>query len=170
MDPTMTEWAYRLSKDVVLRDDPKARANAQRYPQAVARAAPFVTTCAILGINDFTHGKLMSEWSTWWVSQWTAGKSRYCMSADEEGGIFTALPRLAAAGRIDMRRVMVLRVATDIDDQYPSQTAGESLVETLNNTFDFVGLENVYRVGSPVVREIVGHWERWQDGPPPLPS
>ena len=170
LDPTMTGWAYRLSKDVPLEDDPKARAYAQHYPEAVARGAPFVTTCAILGVNDFIHGTLMSEWSAWWVSQWTEGKGEYCMSADEEGGIFTALQRLEAAKRVDMRRVMVLRVATDIDRQYPGQTAGESLAESLNSTFGFVGLENIYRVGSPVVREILGNWDRWQDGPPPLPN
>src|SRR5688572_30957081 len=90
---------------------------------------------------DFIHGTLMSEWSAWWVSQWTEGKGRYCMSADEEGGIFTALPRLEAAGRVDMRRVMVLRVATDIDRQYPGETAGASLAESLDSTFGFVGLE-----------------------------
>jgi purine nucleoside permease len=168
MDPTMTAWAYRLSRDVPLQDDPKARAYVQNYPEAVARGAPFVTTCAILGVNDFIHGTLMSEWAAWWVSQWTEGKGEYCMSADEEGGIFTALQRLAEAGWVDMRRVMVLRVATDIDRQYPGQTAGESLTEALHSTFDFVGLENIYRVGSPVVREIVDNWDRWQDGPPPL--
>jgi purine nucleoside permease len=170
LDPTMTGWAYQLSKDAPLEDDPKARASMQNYPEASARGAPFVTTCAILGVNDFIHGTLMSEWSTWWVSQWTEGKGEFCMSADEEGGTFTALQRLAAAGRVDMRRVMVLRVATDIDRQYPGQTAGASLAESLSNTFGFVGLENIYRVGSPVVREILGNWERWQDGPPPLPN
>jgi purine nucleoside permease len=170
LDPTMTGWAYRLSKDVTLQDDPKARAYAQHYPEAIARGAPFVTTCAILGVNDFIHGTLLSEWSAWWVSQWTAGKGEYCMSADEEGGTFTALQRLAAAKRVDMRRVMVLRVATDFDSQYPGQTAGESLADALGSTFGFVGLENIYRVGSPVVREIIDHWERWQDGPPPLPT
>jgi len=170
MDETMTGWAYRLSKDVALQDDPKVRAYAQHYPEDVARGTPFVTTCAILGVNDFIHGTLMSEWSTWWVSQWTEGKGEFCMSADEEGGIFTALQRLEAAKRVDMHRVMVLRVATDIDRQYPGQTAGESLAEALNSTFGFVGLDNIYRVGSPVVREILGNWDRWQDGPPPLPS
>ncbi len=169
MDPAMTGWAYRLSEDAPLQDDPAARASAQHYPEAVARGAPFVTTCAILGVNDFIHGKLMSEWAGWWVSQWTAGKGRYCMSGDEEGGIFTALQRLEKAGRVDMRRVMVLRVASNFDSQYPGQTAGESLADSLNGTFGFVGLENVYRVGSPVVLEIVGNWDRWRDGPPPLP-
>jgi purine nucleoside permease len=170
LDPTMTGWAYHLSKDAPLEDDPKARASMQNYPEAIARGAPFVTTCAILGVNDFIHGTLMSEWSAWWVSQWTEGKGQFCMSADEEGGIFTALQRLAEAKRVDMRRVMVLRVATDIDRQYPGQTAGESLAESLDSTFGFVGLENIYRVGSPVVREILGNWDQWQDGPPPLPS
>jgi purine nucleoside permease len=170
LDPTMTQWAFRLSQNVQLQDDPKARAYAQHYPEDVARGAPFVTSCAILGVNDFIHGTLMSEWSAWWVSQWTKGQSEYCMSADEEGGIFTALQRLAEADRVDMRRVMVLRVATDIDRQYPGQTAGESLADSLDSTFGFAGLENVYRAGSPVVREIVNNWERWRDGPPPLSS
>ena len=170
LDRTMTGWAYHLSKDVPLADDPAARAYAQKYPEPTARGAPFVTTCAIVGVNDFLHGTLMSDWMTWWVSQWTEGKGEYCMSADEEGGIFTALQRLAAAKRIDMRRVMVLRVASDIDQQYPGQTAGASLADSLDTTFGFVGLENIYRVGSPVVREIIGDWGRWQDGPPPLPK
>ena len=167
LDPDMTAWAFALSKDVALTDDPKAREAAQNYPEAIARGKPFVTTCTILGVNDFIHGKLMSDWSSWWVSQWTDGQSDYCMSADEEGGIFTALQRLSDAGLIDMRRVMVLRVATDIDQQYPGQTAGESLAESLDSTFGFVGLDNIYRVGSPVVHEIVGNWETWQNGPPP---
>jgi purine nucleoside permease len=170
LDPTMTGWAYELSKDVALQDDPTARAYAQNYPEPIARGAPFVTTCAILGVNDFIHGTLLSEWSAWWVSQWTEGKGEYCMSADEEGGIFTALQRLDEAGRVDMRRMMVLRVATDFDRQYPGQTAEASLASALDSTFGFVGLENIYRVGSPVVREILGNWERWRDGPPPLPN
>ena len=169
LDPTMTEWAFRLSRDVKLEDDPAARAFAQKYPEEIARGAPFVTTCTIVGVNDFVHGTLMSEWMTWWVSQWTGGKGEYCMSADEEGGIFTALQRLAAAKRVDMRRVMVLRVASDIDQQYPGQTAGESLADSLDTTFGFVGLDNIYRVGSPVAEEITGNWDRWRDGPPPLP-
>ena len=37
LDPTMTGWAYRLSKDVPLQDDPKARTSMQNYPEAVAR-------------------------------------------------------------------------------------------------------------------------------------
>jgi purine nucleoside permease len=170
LDPTLTAWAYQLSQHVVLQDDPKARAYAQHYPQEVARGVPFVTTCTILGVNDFIHGTLLSEWSTWWVSQWTEGKSDFCMSADEEGGIFTGLQRLDDAGRIDMSRVMVLRVATDFDSQYPGQTADESLADGLDSTFGFVGLDNIYLTGSPVVREIIDHWDRWQDGPPPLPS
>lgn len=170
LDPVMTEWAYQLSRDVELADDPKAREAMQAYPEAVAQGAPFVTTGTILGINDFTYGALISDWSTWWVSQWTGGKSAYTIAADEEGGIFTALQRLADAGLIDMRRVMALRVASDIDQQHPGQTAGEALEASLAGTFGFVGLENIYRVGSAVVTEIIGNWDRWQGGPPPLPG
>ena len=59
-----------------MQDDPKARAYAQNYPEAVARGAPFVTTCAILGVNDFIHGTLMSEWSAWWVVAVDGGQER----------------------------------------------------------------------------------------------
>ncbi len=165
LDQDLTAWAFALSKDVVLADDPKAREAAQHYPEAIARGKPFVTTCSILGVNDFIHGTLMSDWSNWWVSQWTGGQSEYCMSADEEGGIFTALQRLSNAELVDMRRVMVLRVATDIDQQYPGQTAGESLAESLDSTFGFVGLDNIYRVGSPVVREIMETGTHGRTGP-----
>jgi purine nucleoside permease len=55
------------------------------------------------------------------------------------------------------RRTMVLRVATDFDSQYPGQTAGQACADSLDTTFGFVGLENVYRVDSAVVREIIGH-------------
>ena len=53
--------------------------------------------------------------------------------------------------------MVLVAAATDIDRQYPGQTAGELLAESLVSTFSFVGLENLYRVGSPVVREILGN-------------
>ena len=93
------------------------------------------------------------------------------MSADEEGGIFTALQRLEAARRVDMHRVMVLRVATDIDRGVP-RADRRRIVSGIAGPapfFGFVGLDNIYRVGSPVVREIAVR-DRWQDGPPPLPN
>ena len=82
------------------------------------------------------------------------------MSADDEGGVVTSLPRPEKAGRVDMDRVMVLRVAIDIDRHYPGHSAGESLAKSLNSTLGFVSQEIIYRVGSPVVHEIVGHWDR----------
>lgn len=170
LDPDMIGWAFQLSRNVELADDPKAREYVQQYPEDVARGAPLVRTGAILGINDFTYGALISDWSSWWVSQWTGGQSEYCMAADEEGGIFTALQRLSKSNLIDMRRVTDLRVASDIDQQHPGQTAGEALAVSLNSAFGFIGLENIYRVASPVVEEIIGNWDSWESGPPPLPQ
>ena len=64
MDATMTGWAYRLSKDVALQDDPKARALRSELPGGDrARGAVCNDVRAILGVNDFIHGTLMSEWS-----------------------------------------------------------------------------------------------------------
>jgi purine nucleoside permease len=96
----------------------------------------------------------MSEWAEWWVKKWTKGQGTYCMTNMEDFGTLTALERLSDEGLIDWNRIMVLRAASNMDQQHPGQTALESL-----NTFQTGGLplalENVYRVGSVVAKHIL---------------
>lgn len=168
LNPTLRDWAFRLSEQVPLADNAQAEAARALYPQENARRKPFVTKCDGLMTDTFWAGTRMSDWATWWVSQQTKGAGTYCMAAFEDSGTLTALNRLAASGRIDLKRVMVLRAASDFDQQHPGQTALESLQASLNDsTGGDIALENLYRVGSVVNAHILQNWNEWEKGVPP---
>jgi purine nucleoside permease len=173
LNPTLTQWAYRLSKEVALMDNAKAQNFRALYPQNVpAQRAPFVLEpCAFLSDSTFWHGKLLSDWATWWVKYWTQGKSPYCMVAFEETPMLTALTRLAKTGRVDLNRVMVQRGASNFDQQHAGQTAQESFQLALDSASGGgpIALENLYRAGSVVNTYILEHWSEWEKGVPNLP-
>ncbi|MGH2587881.1 MAG: purine-nucleoside phosphorylase, partial [Dehalococcoidia bacterium] len=169
-NPVMTEWAYRLSKDVPLADNDTARAYRSLFPEGLpARQAPFVTTCGIISDSTFWAGTLLSNWATWWMQQWTDGQGHYCMVAIEDTSMLAVLTRLHESGRVDFNRATVLRTASDFDQQHPGQTAQEALAVSMSAVSGGgdIALQNAYLVGSAVVREIVGNWPRWEAGPPP---
>jgi len=130
LNPTLTEWAYLLSRDVKLVDSEKGRSYRLNFPEGTAaRRAPFVTKGDILTSDTYWQGKMLSDWAEWWTKQFTGGQGNYCVAATamEDTGTLTALFRLAAAGRIDLNRVMILRTASDFDQPYPGQTTLQSL-------------------------------------------
>lgn len=168
LNPALTEWAYRLSKDVELADSKEAQEYRLHYPEGTAaRRAPFVTKGDILTSDTYWHGNMLSECGEWWTEQFTGGHGNYCMAAMEDTGTLTALSRLAAAGRIDLNRVMVLRTASDFDQPYPGQRALQLLqVDSGGYT---LAIQNAHRVGSVVTHHIITHWDEWEDCVPPLP-
>ena len=168
LNPALTEWAYRLSKDVELTDSEEARSYRLHYPEGTAaRQAPFVTKGDSFAASTDWHGEILLDWAEWWTKQFTSGQGNYCMSNMEDTGTLTALSRLAAAGRIDLNRVMVLRTASDFDQPYPGQTALQSLQADSGGYM--LAIQNAYRVGSVVAQHIITHWDEWKDGVPPLP-
>ena len=89
------------------------------------------------------------------------------MTTMEDTGTLTALSRLAAAGRVDRNRVMVLRTASDFDQPYPGQTTLQSLQADSGGYM--LAIQNAYRVGSVVAQHIITHWDEWKEDVPPLP-
>lgn len=172
LNPTLTQWAYRLTKEVALADNAEAQKYRALYPEGLpARNAPFVMApCAFLSDSTFWHGKLLSDWAAWWVNYWTQGQAPYCMVAIEETPMLTALARIAKTGRVDINRVMVLRGASNFDRQHPGQTAQESFQASLSavNGGATAALENLYRTGSVVNKYILEHWNEWEQGVPNL--
>jgi purine nucleoside permease len=165
LNPDLTEWAYQLSKDVELFDSEGAPAYRANYPEDLpAREAPFVTKCDSFAAGTYWHGALLSAWAEWWTDQLTGGQGNYCMTNMEDSGTLTALSRLADAGLVDLERVAVLRTASNFDQQYPGQTAAES-VRAENDGF-MPSIENAYRAGSALTRHIMENWDEWQDGVP----
>ena len=168
LNPALAEWAYLLSKDVELADSEEAHVYRLNYPEGTAvRRAPFVTKGDILTSDTYRQGKMLSDWAEWWTKQFTGGQGNYCMTAMEDTGTLTALSRLAAAGRVDSNRVMVLRTASNFDQPYPGQTARQSLQADSGGYM--LAIQNAHRVGSVVTQHIITHWDEWKDGVPPLP-
>jgi purine nucleoside permease len=171
LNPTLREWAYRLSQSVPLADNAQVEAYRALYPQESAVRKPFVTKCDGLMTDTFWAGALMSQWATWWVSQQTGEAGTYCVAAFEDSGTLTALTRLASSGLVDIQRVMVMRAASDFDQPHPGQTALESLQVSLDDSTGAsnIAYENLYRAGSAVNAHILEHWSEWENGVPPLP-
>ena len=81
----------------------------------------------------------------------------------EDTGTLQSLTWLARAGKVDVNRVLVLRTGSDFDQPVPGETAAASLAR--NKIGKYTGyvpsLENAYRVGSVVVKEIVAKWGQY---------
>jgi purine nucleoside permease len=159
----LRDWAFALTKDIKLPDDPsivKERAKYTHYPQA--QRPPFVLKGDQLAAMTFWHGKLMNNWAHDWVDYWTAGKGEFVTSAMEETGTYQSMIYLAKIGRADKNRVMVLRAGSNYTMQPPGETAAQHL---LSENKGYAGLhaavESLYLVGSKVIDTLLAHWEQY---------
>lgn len=170
LNSTLTQWAYRLTRDVKL-DDTAAlkstRSLFKGYPNA--QKPPFVLKGDNLAGMTFWHGKLLNDWADRWVNYWSNGKGNFVTSAMEDTGSFQAMTYLHATGKVNKDRFMVLRTASNYTMPPPGMSAAEHL---LKENDGYAGLdasvEAAYRVGSVVVEEIVKRWSTYKDHTPPL--
>jgi purine nucleoside permease len=116
----------------------------------------------------FWHGKLLNQWANDWVKYHTDGKGNYVTTAMEDTGTLQALTFLSKAGRANRDRVLVLRTASNYDQQRPGTSAAESLAETKIGQYGayIPSLEAAWRVGHVVVEELAGHWKRYEQHAP----
>jgi purine nucleoside permease len=161
LNPELVGWALRLTQNVGLPDSEAlqtSRARFSGFPNAVK--PPFVTRGDTLSSSTFWHGSKMDEWANAWTRYYTGGKGNYMVSAMEDTGTLQALTFLDKAGRVDFRRVLVLRTVSNYDREAPGTTAAESLKGMVFGNYSayLPALEAAERVGDRVVRDIVGHW------------
>jgi purine nucleoside permease len=164
----LTDWAFNLTRNVALVDSEPMQQERRQFASANAQRPPFVLKGDTLSGSTFWHGKLLSQWANDWVSYHTDGKANYVTTAMEDTGTLQSLTFLAKAGRVDLNRVLVLRTASDFDQQRPGMTAAESLAQ--NKIGKYTGylpaLEAAWRVGNAVVAELVKGWERYRERVP----
>ncbi len=165
LNAALTEWAYRLTKDVKLDDTSAMQARRHHFPFENARRPPFVLKGDTLSSSTFWHGKLMNRWANDWVSYHTGGKGNYVTTAMEDTGTLQSLSFLSKTGRLKLDRVLVLRTASNFDEQREGLTAAESLAETKIGQYGayIPALEAAWRVGRVVVEELTGHWKQYRD-------
>jgi purine nucleoside permease len=167
--PRLVDWAFGLTKGVTLQDTDAMRTQRERYgSHPAARAAPRVLKGDTVSGGTFWHGRKLSEWANAWVRYHTGGRGNYVTTAMEDTGTMQALTWLDTAGRVDKRRALVLRTASNFDQPRDGITAAESLAET--KIGGYVGylpaLDAAHRVGSVVVHALVRGWARYRDTPP----
>jgi purine nucleoside permease len=161
LNSRLVDWAYTLTKNLKLMDTPQMaayRATYKGYPKAML--PPFVLKGDSLGSSTYWHGKIMTEWANDWVKLWTGGRGNYVMTDMEDNGMLTALSRLSQAKKADLRRVLLLRTASNYCMQAPGQTASASL------SAEYAGMipsfEAAYQVGSTVLHELLKGWPKWE--------
>lgn len=166
LDSALVEWAYQLSKDTELLDNEGSAELRARYVNfPIAQKPPFVLKGDQLAAMTFWHGKLNNDWANDWVDYWTEGEGNFVTSAMEETGTMQSLTFLNNAGKVDIERVLVLRTASNFSMQYEGVTAVESLSGEKKGGYSaFIpAVDNAYRVGSVVLKEIVNDWEIYKE-------
>src|SRR5579863_8660555 len=168
LNPALVDWAYRLTRDIKLDDTESMRKRREQFDQPNARRPPFVLKGDTLSSMTFWHGKLMSQWANDWVRYHTDGQGNYVTTAMEDSGTLQALTFLSKAGRADRTRVMVLRTASNYDQQRPGISAAQSLAETKIGSYSayLPSLEAAWKVGSTVVHELTRNWEQYREQVP----
>jgi len=168
VDEALLQAALTLTRNAPLKDSDKARAYRAHYKETAARSVPAVTQCDTLGGDTWWHGHRLGEHAREWTRLMTDGEGRYCTTQQEDNATRNALERAAAAGRVDLKRLAVLRTASNFDRPHPGQTAHASLIaSTTGATGGFVpATQNLAIVGGIVVRDIVARWDLWKDGVP----
>jgi purine nucleoside permease len=165
LNDALVDWAYNLTKNTPLADTDAMREKRSHFVQPAARRPPFVTEGDDLCASTFWHGKLMDEWANAWVRYYTGGKGNFVVSGMEDTGTLQSLTFLSRAGKVDLKRVLVLRAISNYDQQAAGLAAADSLAEQKVGKYGayLPAVEAAYTVGRPVVDAIVNHWDQYRD-------
>ena len=168
LDEALLQQALRLSANVTLEDSEAARAYRRKYLRAPANQPPQVTQCDTLAGDTWWHGELLGRHARHWTRLLSDGQATYCTTQQEDNATYNALARAAAAGRVDLKRLAVLRSGSNFDRPHPGQTAYDSLMaSTQGQSGGFIpATHNLQIAGGPLVRDIVQRWQLWKDGVP----
>lgn len=165
----LTHWAYGMTRNVVIPDSPELardRARWQGFPNA--QKPPFVLLGETLGSVRYWHGPGRTQWARDWVKLWTGGKGRFAMTNMESQAMAGVVAVAGKLGLMDPARVMVLRTGSNPSMPPPGVSAVESVAN--EGAGQRAAFEANYRVGVPVVRELLANWPKYQDAIPQAPA
>jgi purine nucleoside permease len=104
LNPKTVDWAFRLTRDVALPDNPALAAWRAKYAgHPAAGLSPRVMKGDVLSARPSGTATLLNDWASRWVPYWTGG-GVFATSAMEDTRTLAALTRLAKAGRVDLDR------------------------------------------------------------------
>lgn len=158
LNPTLTAWAFGLTRGLTLPDTPAMRRQRAAYAGwAEAQRAPHVMVGGSLSTERFWVGARLDEWANRWMEYMTDGQSELVTTAQNDIGSLVALESLRQAGRADPDRALLLRTASNFDRPPPGVELAAFLAGEQHGSytgFD-AAIEALYEVGSPVVHRLV---------------
>jgi purine nucleoside permease len=164
LNPGLAQWAFKLTRATPLADSDRLKQIRSNFDGAAADRAPFITMGDEVSSSTFWHGKLRDAWAAEWMRYFTGGQGEFATTAMEDTGTLLSLQSLAAAGRVDANRVLVLRTVSNYDRQPRGMTAAESLASQRVGKYGayLPSLESAYAVGHVVVQELLTHWPQYE--------
>lgn len=163
LNPSLVNWAMKLTADTPLQDSDSAKAYRLRYPDQAARRLPFVGTGTHMTGDCFFHGPGLSQEAQYIANLYKADP--YVITEMEGTAVAYVIKKM-----VGLDRVMSLRTAVNFDQGNPDETTLQHLDPAPGQTpggFE-VGVKNVELVGSRLVDYIVGNWSVWRKAVPPI--
>lgn len=163
----LERWAYALTKNVTLRDDPalvERRKHWSGFPNA--QKPPMVLEGETLGALRYWHGAQRNGWAEDWVRLWTKGQGQFVMTNEESQTNQVEMRVLAQFGVIDPERIMVLRSGSNFSMPPPDLSITQSMGD--EEAGQVTAFDNNERVGAPVIAELVKHWGTYRNHIPTL--
>lgn len=161
----LTRWAFNLTRNVTIPDNAelaKQRALWKGFPNA--QRPPFVLMGETLGSVRYWHGPSRTRWARDWVKLWTHGQGVFTMTNMESQSAARTIATFAKLGMVDRKRVMVLRTASNPSGPPPGVDALSTIGDEAPG--QIAAYEANYRVGAPVVHEILHNWKRYESTTP----
>jgi purine nucleoside permease len=163
LNTSLRDWAFDLTRGAAIADNDALKA--LRAPYAglpKAQTPPTVLKGDEVSGQAFWHGAILNQHFEVWSNYWTGGQDGFVMTGMEDTGVIAALDALGRAGRVDPRRVMVLRTASNYTTPPPG---GDAAANLLNEHTGVPALQSsldaAFKVGGVVVDELSGNWTRY---------
>jgi purine nucleoside permease len=168
LNRTLAQWAFNMTRDVAIPDTPQLaaqRALWKGFPNA--QRPPFVLLGETLGSVRYWHGPRRTQWARDWVKLWTHGEGTFVMTNMESQTAAKLMASFYKLHFVDLQRVMVLRTASNPSGPPP----GADTLSTIGDETpgQVAAYEANYRVGAPVVHEILAHWPTYEASIPQAP-
>lgn len=162
----LAHWAFLETQGIRIPDNEamrKSREGWDGYPNA--GKVPAVLEGDSFASDTYWHGKVMTQYAEDWVKLWTGGRGHFAMTNMEDSAIAEAMLRLDRMGRVDYKRLMVLRVGSNYSMEKPGMTAIQSVSSPYIKSTAF---EATWLVGSAVAHELTANWSVYKERIPGL--
>jgi purine nucleoside permease len=158
LNPTLTAWAFGLTRGLTLPDTAPMQRQRAAYAGFDAALRPAsVMVGGELSTERFWVGEKMDDWANHWMSYMTDGCAVLIATSQNDIGSLVALESLRQAGKADPDRVLLLRTASNFDRPPPQVDLADFLGAEQHGSytgFD-AAIEALYQVGSPVVHRLL---------------